>query len=86
VPQLHVYVSEAVARETRRHAEAEGLSVSRYLARLLERKLGPGWPEGYFDRVVGAWRGVPLERAPQGEPEGRDAIELPLAATDSRSE
>lgn len=75
MPQLHVYVTDPVAREARRRAEAEGLSVSRYLARLLQRELGPGWPEGYFDRVVGAWQGDPLARAPQGEPETRAPIE-----------
>ena len=29
------------------------------------------WPPGFFDRVSGAWKGVPLERAPQGEAEQR---------------
>lgn len=82
MPQLHVYVSEDLAQEARRRAEAEGLSVSRYLARLLQRQLGSGWPEGYFDRVVGSWQGDPLERAPQEEAETRDAIgDRPAGAT-----
>jgi hypothetical protein len=82
MPQLHVYVSDAIAREARRRAEAEGLSVSRYLARLVQREIGPGWPDGYFESVVGAWEGEPLERAPQGEPESRDPIRTsPARAT-----
>jgi len=74
MPQLHVYVSDSVAGEARRLAEEEGLSVSKYLARLLARELGPGWPEDYFERVLGSWKGDPLERAPQGELEDRESL------------
>ena len=29
------------------------------------------WPPGFFDQISGAWKGEPLERAPQGEAEQR---------------
>ena len=36
---------------------------------------GTGWPAGLFKRTAGAWKGEPLERAPQGEPEQRLELE-----------
>lgn len=34
-----------------------------------------GWSSGLFERTVGAWKGEPLERAHQGEPEQRLELE-----------
>lgn len=73
MPQLHLSVPERVASEVHRRALAEGMSVSRYLARVVIKELSDGWPDGYFDRVVGAWQGH-LERSPQGKPEKRDRL------------
>jgi len=75
--QLHVYVPDSIAETAHRLAEERGLTVSKFLAQLLVRELGPGWPEDYFDRVVGSWQGGALERAPQGEPEQRDSLVEP---------
>jgi hypothetical protein len=36
---------------------------------------GIGWPPGLFQRTAGAWKGEPLERRPQGEPEQRLELE-----------
>ena len=74
MPQLHLYVRDEIAEEIRRRAEARGIPVSRYLAELIERELAQGWPEGYFDRVVGKWKGEPLARPPQDEYEQRDTL------------
>lgn len=74
MPQLYLYVSDEVAAEISRCAEAEGLSVSRFLARLVRERLPDDWPDGYFDRVVGGWVGAPLERPPQGEIEVREPV------------
>lgn len=74
MPQLHCYVPEAVAVKVQRQAEAAGLSVSRYLAELIKRDVGMGWPEGYFEEVIGGWRGEPLQRPPQLELEQRDEL------------
>lgn len=73
MPQLHLSVPEPIAEEVRRRAKAHGLTVSAYLAGVVRREVAGGWPEGYFDRVVGAWAG-PLERPPQGELEERDSL------------
>lgn len=74
MPQLHLYVPEEVAGEIARRAEGRGLSVSRYLAELVRREIGSGWPEAFFDEVVGGWQGEPLQRAPQGAVERRDEL------------
>ena len=73
VAQLHLYVPEKVAKELRRRAGAQGLSVSRYLGQLARHEASDGWPEGYFDEVVGGWSGG-LERPPQGAFEKREAV------------
>lgn len=72
--QLHLYVPDALADELRRRAEARGLSLSRYLAEVVQREIRRDWPAGFFDRVVGGWSGEPLERPPQGEFEKRDGL------------
>jgi hypothetical protein len=72
--QLHMYLPEELASEVRARADAAGQSVSTFLAGIVTRALGEGWPDGFFEEVVGGWRGEPLERAPQGTPERRDAL------------
>ena len=74
MPQLHLYVRDEIAEEIRRRAEARGIPVSRYLGELIERQLAQGWPDGYFERVVGRWKGEPLTRPPQDDYEQRDAL------------
>lgn len=69
--QLHLYVPDDVAAKVQERAERQGLSVSRYLARLVKKEIGEGWPEGYFEDVIGGWKGEPLTRPPQGTPERR---------------
>ncbi len=75
MPQLHVYVSPEVADAAHRAAKEAGLSVSRYLAVVLARQLTAGWPEGYFETVVGSWRGDALERPDQGKLEERERLD-----------
>ena len=72
MPQMHFYVSEATAQDLRRRAAAAGLSVSRYLAQLVQTPTKQGWPDGYFENILGGWKGEPLERPPQGEHEARE--------------
>jgi len=74
MPQMHFSVPESVASAIRRRAKARGLTVSKYLASLVEAQVHPGWPPGYFERVVGCWKGPPLERPPQGEFEEREPL------------
>jgi hypothetical protein len=74
MPQLHLYVSEELASEIARRAEALGMSISRFLAEVVRRDIGTAWPEGYFEDVVGGWRGEPLERAVQLDYEERASL------------
>ena len=75
MPQLHFYVPEPVAAKVRQRAKTAGLSASRYLAELVQREIGTGWPQGYFEEVVGGWQGEPLERPLQGEFETRETLQ-----------
>ncbi len=74
MPQLHFYVPEDIAKQLRARARAAGMSVSRFLATVVGGHTKRGWPPGYFEEVVGGWRGKPLRRPPQGKPEGREAL------------
>ena len=71
MPQLHLYVNDDVAAEVKRRAMEAGVSVSRFLALMICERTSSGWPEDWFDRVPGSWRGAPLEREPQGTFETR---------------
>jgi hypothetical protein len=48
--------------------------VSEYLAKLIERDVAEGWPEGYFEKVIGSWQGD-LERPEQIDNEQRESLE-----------
>ena len=72
MPQLSTHVPKSLAERVAARAKARGISVSRYLADLIRRDIELGWPDGFFDRVVGGWKGAPLRRAPQGRLEDRE--------------
>lgn len=55
MPQLHLYVPEDVAAALRVRAREQGTSVSKLLAEIVTRDARRAWPEGWLDRVVGAW-------------------------------
>ena len=74
MPQLHFYVPEPVAERIRQEAEAAGLSLSRYLAEVVKREFHPEWPPNFFEEVVGAWQGGPLERPQQGAYDAREPL------------
>ena len=74
MPQLHLYVPEETAGAIRQRAHERGTSVSKYLAEIVRRELTDAWPEGYFDDVVGGWRGGELTRPPQQEFEAREVF------------
>ena len=71
MPQLHLYVPDAVAEAAKAKARAAGKSLSSYLADLVTSDVAGDWPEDFFDEVVGGWKGAPLERPKQGRPERR---------------
>jgi hypothetical protein len=74
--QLVIEVPDDKAKQLAARAKAQGLPLEQYVAQLLSEGtwVHPGWPEGHFERVVGAWQGEPLERAPQGESEEREPL------------
>jgi hypothetical protein len=74
MPQLNLYVNDELAERVRKAADEADLSVSRYLAELVQREIETEWPAGFFESVVGGWQGEPLERAPQGEYEARETF------------
>lgn len=63
----HLYpcVSDDIAEAVKAKAEAAGKSLSSYLAGLIVRDAAREWPEGFFEEVVGGWKGEPLERPRQ---------------------
>lgn len=74
MPQLHLYIPDELASEIARRAEAQGTSISRFLAELVRRDIGTAWPEGFFKDVVGGWQGEPLTRAAQLDYEERPSL------------
>lgn len=71
--QLYCEVPEPLARRVEEKAGESHLSVSEYLAKLIERDVGDGWPEGYFEQF-GSWQGD-LERPEQLEYEQRESFD-----------
>lgn len=55
MPQLHFYVPKEIADEIKRRAELRGITLSRYVAELVQQEMGGGWPEGWFEEVDGGW-------------------------------
>jgi hypothetical protein len=74
MPQLHLYLPKDVAEEVKRRARARQISVSRYLAELVESRVTDDWPEDFFAHVVGGWQGKALKRPRQPPFEVREEI------------
>jgi hypothetical protein len=75
MPQLHLYVSDAVAAAVKRKAGAEGKTVSGYLAEVVSRDAqAAAWPPGFFRQVVGKWQGEPRTRVAEGDLEAREDL------------
>lgn len=72
MPQLHCYVPEDTASQLQKKAERLHLSVSKYLAFLIQKDIGNQWPEGYFE-LFGSWEGG-FERPEQGDYEQREVM------------
>ncbi|PIP03126.1 MAG: hypothetical protein COW18_02855 [Zetaproteobacteria bacterium CG12_big_fil_rev_8_21_14_0_65_54_13] len=73
--QIHCYIPDDVVAQLRRKAEKSHLSVSKYLARLVNQDVTSGWPDGYFEQVFGQWEGETLQRPEQGDYEKREALD-----------
>ena len=57
VRRFYFYVPKGRSRQIRGEIKAKKLSVSKYVVKAVQRETHPGWPEGYFERVVGKWQG-----------------------------
>ena len=54
MPQLSLYIDDATMNTLQASARAEGVSMSRYAAGLIqERDRQGGWPRGYWESVYG---------------------------------
>ena len=74
MPQLHLYLPKDLAEEVKRRAGAKQVSVSSYLAELVQSHVADDWPEDFFANVVGGWQGKPLKRPRQLQFEVREEI------------
>ena len=74
MPQLHLYLPQALADEVRRRADQQGVSVSAFLADLVGSQLNDDWPTSFLDDVIGCMRDDPISRPDQGSFETRDPL------------
>jgi hypothetical protein len=74
MPQLHLYVPEDVAEAARARARSRGQSLSGFLAGLVQSQIAGEWPEDFFAKVVGGWKGRPLKRPMRGHFEKRERL------------
>lgn len=75
VPQLHFYVPDDIAEQIKARAALAKQPVSRYVAELVKRDVGQGWPEDYFKRIAGSANDAPIGHEPAGLPEERLPLE-----------
>jgi hypothetical protein len=74
MPRLHLYVSDEIADTLKTRVKAAGKSLSPYLSDLVVHEAGRQWPDGFFEKVVGGWKGEPLQRPKQDRAERRTAV------------
>ena len=75
MPQLHFYVPDDLAETIRERAARAKQPVSRYIAELVRREVGQGWPGGYFERISGKASDASLAHEIVGLPEERLPLE-----------
>lgn len=68
--QLTLYLDPETEAKLRAAAEASGLSLSRWVAGLIQEKAASEWPESVAS-LAGAWKEAPLARQIRA-PAGRD--------------
>jgi hypothetical protein len=73
MPQLNFYVPKETAQKLRERARREGLSLSQYIAKVVVKETGSGWPPGFFEEVLGSWDGD-FERPSQAPWTERDSF------------
>jgi hypothetical protein len=56
--QITLYLDDETANRMKRAAEAEGLSQSKWVTRLIKEKTAQEWPN-HVARMAGTWRDIP---------------------------
>ncbi len=56
--QITIYLDEATENRLKASARGTGLSVSRFIANLIQEKTATEWPPS-VEALVGAWAGFP---------------------------
>ena len=56
--QITIYLEDATEKKMRERAQAEKLSQSKWIARLIEEKTRDQWPES-VEKLAGAWKDFP---------------------------
>jgi len=69
--QLFCELPDDIAAQLYQQAMKKHISVSSYLAQLIEKDTASSWPTDYFEQVFGQWEGTPLQRPSQGSYEQR---------------
>lgn len=57
--QINFYVPANIEEKIKTSAKKKRQSVSEFVAEVIKREMGlrSGWPEGYFQEVIGSWEG-----------------------------
>ena len=53
MPQVSLYLNEKTYAKVRRAAEAESISISKWVSEKLDRAMAADWPDG-FDKLFGS--------------------------------
>ena len=73
--QLHFYVPDALAEQIKARAAQANMPISRYVAELVKRDVGVGWPKDYFKRLSSGRSAASMVHEPSGPPEERQVLE-----------
>lgn len=66
--QLNLYIGDKLMERIKKTAKAEGLSLSKWTQKRLERSLDTEWPEGYFELFGSLKDADDFERPEQPDP------------------
>jgi hypothetical protein len=67
--QLHFSVDPATGERLAREARKRGMTLSSYLASLVEESSPAAWPRGYLERVAGSCASTGLREPPDAVPD-----------------
>jgi len=74
--QMTIYLDDENEKRLKSAAKAAGVPVGRWVAKLLQEKVGTVWPES-VRQLAGVWRDFPDREAIQ-KTEGKDCVREPF--------